>query len=127
MPPMDREQQMRRAPRPPALRALHTFSAACPPLGSVRELADLGGWVRRAIGGAETLRVLRLSSADDVPPPRAPDGLLDHVVRRHASLRVLDLAITGVRLRRLKDVLKCCPMLEEVCVGVDRRMLVSGQ
>ncbi len=34
---------------------------------------------------------LRLSSADDEPPPRAPDGLLDHVARRHETLRVLDL------------------------------------
>lgn len=123
---MDREQQMRRAPRPPALHALSTFSAACPPLGSARELSDLGVWVRRTVGGAEALRVLRLRSADDAPLPRAPDGLLDHVARRHAGLRVLDLGAAGVRLRRLKDVLTSCPTLEEVCVGVDRRVLVSG-
>jgi hypothetical protein len=118
---------MKPPPHQPKLTSLQSFTVTYSHTGTKREVDDFGKWIRRAITGSPSLRILRLltDSPDAAFCNRSYDGLIDHLVKKHSTtLKILDMRSSFVGLDKLKALLSSCSSLEELLVKVDRSAVV---
>lgn len=118
---------MKSPPHQPKLTSLHSFTVTYSHTGTKREVDDFGKWIRRAITGSPSLRILRLltDSEDAAFCNRSYDGLIDHLVKKHSTtLKILDMRSSFVGVDKLKALLSSCSSLEELLVKVDRSAVV---
>ena len=118
---------MKPPPHQPKLTSLHSFTVTYSHTGTKREVDDFGKWIRRAITGSPSLRILRLltDSPDAAFCNRSYDGLMDHLVKKHSTtLKILDMRSSFVGVDKLKALLSSCSTLEELLVKVDRSAVV---
>ncbi len=109
----------------PRLSRLQRLTVHCQYVMTTRDAAYLYKWVRRVVTYAplESLRLV----CEHQPSGAAPsfDPLLEHIIARHARLRILDLREFLVGWKTLTRLCDRCPELEDLFVTVSPAILVS--